>query len=136
MNITYAQWVDSAHTTIAATIDDVAMFVPNDMGNLHRQAIAKWENTGNEIEDYLIPTPPAITVVKAGWLRAALARTEKLAEVNAAVAQASEEKQELWEYATEYHIDDVDVVTIAAALDIDLRELFDLADAIRIERQG
>lgn len=82
------------------------------------------------------PPPSIITVTKAGWLRAALARQGKLSAVNAAVAQTTQEKQELWEYATEYRIDDADVVAIAAALNINLRELFDLAETIRVERQG
>jgi deoxyxylulose-5-phosphate synthase len=136
MNITQAKWVDKAQTTAHVTTNNSVMFVPADAANIDWQRVLEWIAEGNTIADYTAPTPPPINVVKAGWLRAALARQGKLAAVNAAVAQSTEEKQELWEYATEYRIDDPDVVAIAAALGIDLRTLFDLAETIRIERQG
>lgn len=97
--------------------------------------VQRWVDAGNTTEPYVKPVDPPINVVKAGWLRAALARQDKLASVNAAVSQTTQEKQELWEYATEYRIDDPDIIAIAAILSIDLRELFDLADQIRRERQ-
>ena len=48
MNITSAKWTSPEQTTIEAVIDGVTMFVPNDMGNTHRQAITV-------IDDYVAP---------------------------------------------------------------------------------
>lgn len=40
---------------IEATIDRRRLFVPDDMGNRHRQMIAEWEAEGNTIPPYVAP---------------------------------------------------------------------------------
>lgn len=80
------------------------------------------------------PPPPPVTVVKKAYFMAALSRSAKLGQVKQAVSSISEEKQQLWEYANELSINDPDIITIAAALDLNLRTLFDLAETIRTKR--
>jgi hypothetical protein len=59
MNITSKKWTSPDQTTIEAVIDGVTMFIPNDMANMHRQAIEEDVNNGGDpIADY---TPPAPT---------------------------------------------------------------------------
>jgi hypothetical protein len=48
-----AKYIDE--TTIEVVIDGVKIFVPDDMGNRHRQMIAEWEAEGNVITPYEAP---------------------------------------------------------------------------------
>ena len=53
-NITSAKYVqldDGTNSTIKATINDIVLFVPQDLANKHFQAIQKWVAEGNKIED-------------------------------------------------------------------------------------
>jgi hypothetical protein len=50
---------------IEATIDDIRVFVPDNLSNRHRQMIAEWEALGNTIPPYVPPEPvPAEVDVK------------------------------------------------------------------------
>jgi hypothetical protein len=133
MNIVSAQWANEAQTMASVITDNGEIFVPADPANKDWQRVL---DSAVEIAPYSPPAPPPVNMVKRGWLRAALIRTGKLAAVEAAVATLGAEQQDLWQSATEFRIDDPDIVAIAAALSINLRDLFDLADAIRIERQA
>jgi hypothetical protein len=58
MNITSKKWTSPEQTTIEAVIDGVTMFIPNDMANMHRQAIQNdIDNGGDPIADYVSPAP-------------------------------------------------------------------------------
>tara|TARA_R100000781_G_scaffold99904_1_gene63481 strand:- start:285 stop:467 length:183 start_codon:yes stop_codon:yes gene_type:complete len=53
-NITSAKYVqldDGTNSTIKATINDIVLFVPQDLANKHFQAIQEWVKEGNKIED-------------------------------------------------------------------------------------
>lgn len=82
------------------------------------------------------PPPPPLPPlsVHIAWLRAALAEAGKLDAVNAAVATAGPVKAQLWDYATTITRNDPDVVAIAAALQINLDEIFARAIEIRDTR--
>ena len=53
MNITKAKYVQNYSTNISvnATIDGIDLAVPMDTGNRHYQAILKWVDAGNTIEE-------------------------------------------------------------------------------------
>ncbi len=72
--------------------------------------------------------------IHVAWFKAALAEMEVLDAVDAAVRGLPQVKQVLWEYATTIREDDADVAMLALALGIDLSEVFDRADTIRIGR--
>ena len=50
--IASAEYTDGSSDTIKAVIDSVVHFIPNVMGNRHRQLIAIWEADGNTITAY------------------------------------------------------------------------------------
>lgn len=55
---------------IEAEIGGAHMFVPDDMGNRHRQMIAEWEAEGNVIPAYVPPLPPPLTrLYKSSFIR-------------------------------------------------------------------
>ena len=55
MTITSAKWADINNTDIKMVRDGAAHFVPDDMDNTDRQAVAEWEAEGNTIEPYVEP---------------------------------------------------------------------------------
>lgn len=59
LTVTSAQWSDAESSVILAEIDGNPLFIPNDMGNRHRAAIAAWEAQGNTIAAY-VATPPSV----------------------------------------------------------------------------
>lgn len=79
---------------------------------------------------------PPFRICHVAWFKAALAKAGKLTAVNTAVAGLPQDKQVLWEYATNVNSEDADVKAIAAALNIDLQAMFDSAETIRRERTG
>lgn len=79
---------------IHAKIDGVDLFVPNDMGNRHRQMIAQWEDAGGIIAPYAAPAAtveyPSLTS-RQFWLAASRINVTK-ADVLALV-DAMEDKE-------------------------------------------
>lgn len=75
-----------------------------------------------------------IETIRTAWLKAALAQIGKLADVNAAVTDPV--FKALWDSATEIRRNDPDVIAVAAALAIDLDDLWARARAIRAARSG
>ncbi|MEE9983652.1 hypothetical protein [Agrobacterium pusense] len=57
---------------IRIEIDGQVLFVPDDMGNRHRQIIAEWEAAGNSIPAYVAPPTLVPPIPRLGfWLAAA-----------------------------------------------------------------
>src|SRR5687768_16845957 len=46
---------------IHAVVDGVEMTIPDKMGNRHRQMIAEWEDAGNVIAPYVVPSPDRVS---------------------------------------------------------------------------
>lgn len=75
--------------------------------------------------DAVLTAPPAnITPLQ---LRRALDKADKRAAVEAYVAQAGQGVKDAWEYASSIEIDDPLLVSAAAALGVNLADLFRLA---------
>jgi hypothetical protein len=72
--------------------------------------------------------------IHVAWFRAALAEIEKLDIVDAAVTAAGPVQEQLWNYATTIRRNHPSIVSIAAALNIDLDALFIRAAQIRDEQ--
>jgi hypothetical protein len=84
---------------------------------------------------YRMPAAPAVpAATHAAWLRLALHDLGRLADVEAAVAQAGGATEVLWRSATTISRADPEVVAIGQALTIDLDSLFVRAEAIRLAR--
>jgi len=49
--VSSAQWTTPRKNTIAAVIDGVTYYVPDDPKNIERILIAQWEAAGNSIKD-------------------------------------------------------------------------------------
>lgn len=77
--------------------------------------------------------PPPETI-RAAYLKAALAQIDKLTAVDAAVTDPV--LKTLWASATEIRRDDPDVAAVAAALAIDLNDLWARARTIRAARNS
>ena len=132
MNITSAKWANAAQSVISVTIDGNEISVPTDMGNLHRQALAKWEAEGNVIGAYVAPPAPPRTIAGA-YFRAALTDLGHMTTVRAALTDPID--LELFNTASEFNESAPDVNAVATALSIDLSAVFDQAEAIRAARQ-
>ena len=52
---------------IAVVIDGIAMTVPDDHGNRHRQMLAAWETTGGTIFPYEAPPAPPVIIAYADF---------------------------------------------------------------------
>lgn len=81
--------------------------------------------------DKLKPVP----TIHIAWLRAALAEIDMLDAVNSAVAAAGPIKQQIWDYATTIPQNNPDVVAIAGALGLNLPQLFERANQIKVENE-
>ena len=55
MIITSAKFIVANNKSIKVVIDGETCFVPDDMDNTDRQAVAEWEDEGNTIEPYVEP---------------------------------------------------------------------------------
>lgn len=90
---------------------------------LHNLALERAALTGE-------PAPAApVETIRVAWVKAALAEIDKLNAVNAAISDPL--LLALWTSATEIRRDDPDMIAIAAALNIDLDDLWVRARAIR-----
>jgi len=49
---------------IEAIIDDLHFFIPDNIGNMHRQLISEWEALGNTIPPYVEPDVNPLVVLK------------------------------------------------------------------------
>lgn len=133
MDVTGAVWADEGQMAIRATIDGAEVFVPDDMANRERRAIAEWEAEGNTIGEYAAPPAPARTIAGA-YFRAALTDLDHMSSVRAALTDPID--LELFNTATEFNEDAPDVNAVATALSIDLSSVFDRAEVIRAARQS
>lgn len=58
--VTSAHWSSGPHVVILSVIDGRDLIVPDDPANSDRQAIQRWQDAGNTIEE--APPPPAAPV--------------------------------------------------------------------------
>ncbi len=81
MIVTSAKFIKTG--AINAIISGQQMFVPNDMDNGHRVAIAQWEKSGNVIEPYapeLEPLPVTVIPSVTFWERMTETEAEQVYE--------------------------------------------------------
>lgn len=111
---------------ILAVIDGLELFVPDDMGNRHRQMIAEWEfnedgERVNAIPAYVAP-PALLPPITKRQLRLTLVRSGiSLAQVEAAIEAMPEglekaEAQIEWADASEFERSHPTLLLIASAL--------------------
>ncbi|MBN7760268.1 hypothetical protein JYP52_03910 [Nitratireductor aquibiodomus] len=118
----------NANGALITVIDGVAMTVPDDLENRHRQMIAEWEAEGNTIPPYAPPTMTdeekrtAMPPLSARQFRLGMiASGITLASVQAAVdgifdPTEREIAQVEWEYATQFERLHPLVVQLSGAL--------------------
>jgi hypothetical protein len=78
--------------------------------------------------------PPPTRSIHIAWFEAALASLGVLEQVNHAVKLAGPVTEALWRRATEVSMTDPDIVKIAAILKVDLTQVFDKADELRLSK--
>lgn len=112
--------------SIRIEIDGTEMFVPDDMGNRHRQMVAEWEADGNTIPAYVPPSAPSPRLT-AMWRARAIAKVTPHGNgtlfdaVVAAIANMTDPlvqaaASEAWERGTTFDLDGQLVPVLVAAL--------------------
>lgn len=122
MNITEARYADGG--TIAATIDGEVLFVPDDMRNRERQAIAEWEAEGNTIDPAPAPPPPERRLVPKRVIVDRLHAAGLLEAAKAAIDGADLYTQERWNSRTDIYADDPTALGLLEAIGGDPEVIF------------
>ena len=76
-----------------------------------------------------VPEPLPVRFIDMRRLRLALLQMELLDDIDAAILQQSRSAQIEWEFATDVRADHPLVVQLATAMNLDIDEIFDLAES-------
>lgn len=120
-------------------LDDLVAWTGPDNGTIVVDDAAEAEigGTWTSGAGFAAPALPIITREEhAAWFKAALLQLGQLDRVDAFVNALPATKKLLWEYATSFKEDDTDVRSVAGALSIDLKVVFDTAATLRKAKFG
>jgi len=111
---------------VLATIGGAVYTVPDDPANRHRQELDAWVAAGGVITPYVAPPTPIPTSVAPYQARRALNAAGLRSAVEAAVAAASYDVQDAWEYALVVERSSPMIAALAASLGLTETQVDDL----------
>jgi hypothetical protein len=104
---------------------DEGLFIPMVGGNRHYQEYLDWVALGNTAEP-ADPEPMPTIIVSPRQFRLALNKVGLRDQVEQAVAAASQDVRDMWEYSLELRSDDLHVAELAGAIGADSVKIMEI----------